>query len=241
MTPPAAIRACAASRFGDIVRFPMSFFPPAARIRYFRPVIDAGGALALIIGLGSTGCAMAPTKSTTEETPRPAASAGLERDLVVLPNNTAVYALKHRLVAVRREGDILWEAQLPSQQENVIAPVAVALNSSAYVRSSQSLHAIAPDGKWAWSKHLEGQAHEKTPEANAPVTLPDSTVAVAVADDIVHYDDKGVVIWRATLPDGHLIARMRAGMDGAIFAPTTAGLYCIGPDGNVSWVRAIGN
>jgi outer membrane protein assembly factor BamB len=165
----------------------------------------------------------------------------LDRDLVVLPNNTAVYALKHRLIAVRRDGDVLWEAQLPSQQESIIAPVAVALNSSSYVRSASSLYAVAPDGKWAWAKHLDAQAHEKTPDANAPVTLPDSTVAVAVADDIVRYDDKGAVIWRTTLPDGHVVARMRAGMDGALFAPTTAGLYCIGPDGNVSWVRAIGN
>ncbi len=182
---------------------------------------------------------MAPTKATTED--RAGASEHVDRDLVVLPNNTAIYALKHRLVAVRREGDVLWEASLPSQQESVIAPIAVALNSSAYVRSSSALYAIAPNGKWVWSKHLDAQAHEKTPEVNAPVTLPDSTVAVAVGDDIVHYDEKGVAIWRTTLPDGHLVARMRAGMDGALFAPTTAGLYCISPDGNVSWVRAIGN
>jgi len=198
-------------------------------------------ASAVIAALSSASCAMAPTKATNEETARTGGAERIDRDLVVLPNNTAVYALKHRLVAIRREGDILWEAQLPSQQESIIAPVAVALNSSSYVRSSSSLYAVAPDGKWAWSKHLEAQAHEKTPDANAPVTLPDSTVAVAVADDIVRYDEKGTVMWRATLPDGHLVARMRAGMDGALFAPTTAGLYCLSPDGNVSWVRAIGN
>ncbi|HTQ06297.1 MAG TPA: PQQ-binding-like beta-propeller repeat protein [Polyangiaceae bacterium] len=234
-----AVSTCARSRFGGIVRLPMSISMLRAAGERLLSVFGAGYALFLAAGLFCSACATAPAKSTGEDSAK-AAPSGLDRDLVVLPNNTALYALKHRLVAVRREGDILWEATLPAQDE-VIAPVAVALNSAAYVRSGTALHAIAPDGKWAWSKHLDAQAHEKTPDANAPVTLPDSTVAVAVADDIVHFDEKGVAVWRATLPDGHLIARMRAGMDGAIFAPTTAGLYCISPDGNVSWVRAIGN
>ncbi len=163
-----------------------------------------------------------------------------DRDLVVLPNNTAIYARHDRLVAVRREGDILWEAKVPADDQ-IIAPVAVALNSTAYVRGSKALHAISPQGKWLWSKALDGSAFTKTPSVNAPVTFPDSTVAVAVGDDLVRLDDKGVVRWHSTLPEGHVTASLRAGMDGALFVPTSSGLYCISPDGNVSWVRAIGD
>jgi len=177
------------------------------------------------------------------ETPPAAArtaGATFDRELVVLPNNTAVYARTNRLVAVRREGDILWDAVLPSN-DTIIAPVAVALNSLAFVRGGRALHAVSPDGKWAWSKPLDGQSQAKTPATNAPVTFPDSTVAVVVGDDIVHFDEKGGLRWRVSLPDGHVVAALKAGMDGALFVPTTAGLYCLGADGSVSWMRAIGN
>lgn len=164
----------------------------------------------------------------------------LDRDLVVLPNNTAVVARGDRLVAVRREGDVLWEAVLPAS-DVIVAPSAVALNSTAFVRSRKALQAVSSAGKWLWSKPLEGPAFANTPAVNAPAAFPDSTVAIAVADDIIRFDDKGVVRWRVSIPEGHLAAPLRAAMDGALFVPTTVGLYCLSPDGNVSWMRAIGN
>jgi outer membrane protein assembly factor BamB len=197
------------------------------------------GALATVAVLGAT-----LATACARETPPPPREASphepSERDLVVLPNNTALYARREHLVAVRREGEVLWEANLPSG-DIIVAPLATALNSSAFVRGAKALHAISPEGKWLWSKQLEGQAFGKRPATNAPTAFPDSTVAVAVGDDILRFDEKGVLRWRVSLPEGHLVARMRAGMDGAVFVPTTAGLYCLAPDGNVSWVRSIGN
>lgn len=163
-----------------------------------------------------------------------------ERDLAVLPNNTAIYGRGAHVVAVRREGEILWESTIPSG-DSLIAPIAVALNSTAYVRGKKALHVISSDGKWLWSRPLEGQAAGNTAEVNAPATFPDSTAAVAVGDDVIHFDSKGAVLWRVSLPEGHVVARLRAGMDGALFVQSSAGMYCLSPDGNVSWMRAIGN
>ena len=181
-------------------------------------------------------CAKKPPPAPVGAAARPAS----DRDLVVLPNNTAVVARGDRLVAVRREGDVLWEAVLPAS-DVIVAPTAVALNSTAFVRSNKALHAVSSAGKWLWSKSLDGPAFANTPSVNAPTAFPDSTVAVAVADDIIRFDDKGVVRWRVSIPEGHVSAPLRAAMDGALFVPTTVGLYCLSPDGNVSWMRAIGN
>ena len=101
------------------------------------------------------------------------------------------------------------------------------------------MYAAQPDGKWAWSKPLENRSSAKTSVSDTPVTFPDSTVAVAVGDDIVRFDDRGAVRWRVTLPEGHVNGRMSAGMDGALFVQTTVGIVCISPDGNISWRRPV--
>lgn len=186
------------------------------------------GALALLAG-----CARGPAPA-----PAPAAaSPRTEAEVVVLPNNTALYCLHSKVTAVRREGDVAWELTLP-YGDALVAPPAVALNSVSYFRGSNGVYAATAEGKWAWSKPLDKRPAGKTSASDAPVTFPDSTVAVAVGDEIVRLDDRGAVRWRITLPDGHINARMSAAMDGALFVPTTAGLYCFSPDGNVVWRRA---
>jgi outer membrane protein assembly factor BamB len=183
--------------------------------------------------------ACAPTAAPS---PAPVVSAAhplMEAEVVVLPNNVALQCAKSKVTAVRREGDVAWELILP-YGDALIAPVAVALNSIAYLRGNKGLYAATPDGKWAWSKPLEARSAAKSMSADAPVTFPDSTVAVAVGDDIVRFDDKGAVRWRLSLPEGHINGRMSAGMDGALFVATSAGLYCISPEGNVAWRRAVG-
>jgi outer membrane protein assembly factor BamB len=181
------------------------------------------------------GCARGPAP-----TPTPVAAATrTEAEVVVLPNNTVLHCLRSKVTAVRREGDVAWELTLP-YGDALVAPPAVALNSVAYFRGSNGVYAATPDGKWAWSKPLDKRPSGTTPAIDAPVTFPDSTVAVAVGDEVVRLDDRGAVRWRVTVPDGHVNSRLSAGMDGALFVPTTAGLYCVSPDGNIAWKRAIG-
>jgi hypothetical protein len=184
-----------------------------------------------LVGLIS-GCA--PDRGAPAPAPPPSPPA--EIDLVVLPNNTVLHSARGKVTAVRREGEVAWELSLPYGDALVSEP-AVALNSVAYFRGSKGIYAATPDGKWAWSKPLENRSTAKTRGSDTPVSFPDSTVAVAVGDDIVRFDDRGAVRWRISLPEGHVNARMSAGMDGALFVPTTVGIYCLSPDGNVVWRR----
>jgi outer membrane protein assembly factor BamB len=184
-----------------------------------------------------TGALMAVACSR-EPPPRAQAVAQLN-ELVVLPNNTALYSRKDRVVAVRREGDVVWEAVLPSN-DSIVAQPAVALNSVAYVRGAKAIHALSPEGKWLWSKPIDGAAALPA-HASVPVAFPDSTVAIVVGNEIVKLDETGALRWRASLPEGTVATAPRAGMDGALFVPTTAGLYCLSPDGSISWRRSVGN
>jgi outer membrane protein assembly factor BamB len=162
-----------------------------------------------------------------------------EADLAVLPNNTSIYCTKEKLVAIRSDGEIAWELPF-TDGDTAIAPVAVAANSVAYVRGRKALHAAQPDGKWLWSKPLEGQASAKSRAANAPVSLSDSTVAVVVGDDVIRFDMQGAVRWRVTIPEGHVNNRPASGMDGSVLVPSTAGLYSVDPAGKIAWRRVIG-
>lgn len=182
--------------------------------------------------------ALACTTETVSPPPAPAPSAAVapETDVAVLPNNVAIQANHNKILAVRREGDVAWELTLP-QSDTIIAPTSVALNSFAYVRGAKGIYAASPEGKWAWSKALESRSTTKSRMADQPATFPDSTVAVVVGSDIVRFDEQGVVRWRLSLPEGQVNGRPKAGMDGSLFVPTSAGLYCITPDGNVEWKR----
>lgn len=187
------------------------------------------GLLCFVAGCGTDPPrAAAPTPSVTAET-----------DLVVLPNNTVLHCSRTKVTAVRREGKTAWALTLPNG-DGLVAPPAVALNSVAYFRGSKGVYAASPDGKWAWSKPLESRSANKSRSSDTPVSFPDSTIALTVGDDIVRFDDRGAVRWRVTLPEGHVNARMSAGMDGALFVATTAGVYCVSPDGNIVWRKPIG-
>jgi hypothetical protein len=205
-------------------------------------LLSNGGAGGLGLGLAL----LFTVTACSPDTPAPAAQAisantaqPVETELVVLPNNTVLHCSPSKVTAVHREGDVAWELTLP-YGDAVVASVAVGLNSVSYFRGSKGVYAAQPDGKWAWSKPLENRSTAKSRASDTPVTFPDSTVAVVVGDDIVRFDDKGVVRWRVSLPDGHVNARMSAAMDGALFVLTTKGLYCISPDGNVAWHRTVG-
>jgi len=181
----------------------------------------------------AVGCARDPAPAAP-----PTPTATVEPELGVLPNNTVLHCNKSKIVAVRREGDVAWELTLP-YGDALVAPPAVALNSVAYFRGNKGVYAATPDGKWAWSKPLENRSATKSRASDAPVSFPDSTVALVVGDDIIRFDDRGAVRWRVTLPEGHVNARMSAGMDGALFVPTSSGIYCMSPDGNIAWKRTV--
>lgn len=158
-------------------------------------------------------------------------------DLVVLPDNVAVFSFDHRLLALGGENQVMWEFKLPSD-DVAIAPLAVALNSMTYVRSKKGVYAILPDGKLGWQKPLDGHPHGSA-MLDAPVALSDSTVAVTTGDEILRFDHTGAIRWRLALPEGHQTGRMSAGMDGSLLVPTSAGIYSVTPDGNVAWHHAI--
>lgn len=180
-------------------------------------------------------------QKSAEATPSPSASSGPpEVTLVVLPNNTSVQTVKDRLAAVNTNGEVAWQLSLPDG-DTAIAPPAVAMNSVAYVRGSKSLHAVMPEGKWLWSRPLDGRSYSRTRASDSPVALSDSTVALVIGDDVLRFDHAGTVRWRVSLPEGHVVSQPAAGMDGSLLVATTAGLYSINPEGNISWKRAIGN
>jgi outer membrane protein assembly factor BamB len=193
--------------------------------------------LVVLVGCAAAaGCAREPSAQRDGAQPK----VSVPPDLVVLPNNTALYTRKDRLLALRREGDIMWEAVLPAN-DTIAALPAVGLNSVAYVRGVKALHALLPDGKWAWSKPLDGLPQAATPATSAPVTFPDSTVAVVVGSEVIRFDENGAVRWKVSIPEGNIATSLRAGMDGALFVPTSAGLYCLSPEGSISWRRVLGN
>lgn len=195
------------------------------------------GLAVLCLGLfAATSCAReAPAPAATIE---PARTAG-ESELAVLPNNVAILSTKNRIVAIRGDGDVAWELVVP-EGDAVIAPVAVGLNSVAYVRGTKAIHAAGADGKWLWSKPLEGQSSARSRSTNTPIAMSDSTVALVVGDDVLRFDHNGAVRWRVSIPEGKIVGRPAAGMDGSLLVYTTAGVYSINPEGAVSWRRVIG-
>lgn len=194
------------------------------------------GAL-MLSALFSFACAReAPPPPATVEPAR----SSVETELAVLPNNMAIVSTKNRIIAIRNDGDVAWELTLPDG-DTTIAPIAVALNSVAYVRGAKELHAALPEGKWLWSKPLEGQSSARSRGTNTPVAMSDSTVVLVVGDDLVRFDLNGNVKWRFTLPEGRVLGRPAAGMDGSLLVHTTAGLYSINPEGNVSWRHVVGS
>src|SRR4051812_32098024 len=86
---------------------------------------------ALLIGASSAvACGReAPTPPAAVEPAR----INAEGELAVLPNNMTIMSVKNRLIAIRSDGDVAWELSLP-EGDSAIAPIAVALNSVAYVR-----------------------------------------------------------------------------------------------------------
>jgi hypothetical protein len=202
-----------------------------ARTRLLCALLAAGSPT-----LGTTGCA----QKSAGATPAPVTSAPPEVTLAVLPNNTTVQAVKDRLSAVGTNGEIAWQLTLP-EGDMAIAPVAVAMNSVTYVRGAKSVHALLPEGKWLWSRPLDGRSYSRTRASDSPVAMSDSTVALVIGDDVLRFDHSGAVRWRVTIPDGHVISQPAAGMDGSLIISTTAGIYSINPEGNISWKRVLGN
>jgi outer membrane protein assembly factor BamB len=185
-----------------------------------------------------------PVSACAREAPAPAATveparATGESELAVLPNNVALLSMKGRITAIRGDGELAWELALPDG-DSAIAPVAVALNSVAYIRGAKAIHAARPEGKWLWSKPLDGQSSARSRATNTPVAMSDSTVALIVGDDVLRFDHTGAVRWRITIPEGKIVGRPAAGMDGSLLVHTTAGVYSINPEGTVAWRRAVG-
>jgi outer membrane protein assembly factor BamB len=158
-------------------------------------------------------------------------------DLAVLPNNVAVFSADRRLLALQNDNQVAWETKLPND-DVAIAPLAVALDSVTYVRGKKGLYAVLPDGKLGWQKPIDGRAHGSA-TLDAPVALSDSTVAISTGDDVLRFDHGGAIKWRFTVPEGHQTGRLSSAMDGSLLVPTSAGIYSINPDGNVSWRHPI--
>jgi outer membrane protein assembly factor BamB len=175
----------------------------------------------MLVGWLANGCVQ---KSAEANPAPPAASAApAEVTIVVMPNNTTVQTVKDRLSAVTTNGELAWQLTIP-EGDTAIAPAAVAMNSVAYVRGGKAIHAATPEGKWLWSRPLDGRSFARTRAADSPVAMSDSTVALVIGDDVLRFDHTGSVRWRVTLPDGHVIAPPAAGMDGSLVVYTTAGL-----------------
>lgn len=171
--------------------------------------------------------------------PASSSATSAEANVAVLPNNTTIHAGTNRIIALRTDGEIVWELTLPDR-DTIIAPVAVALNSMTYVRGTKAVYAAQADGKWLWSKALEDRSFAKSRAADSPVAMSDSTVALVIGNDVVRFDHTGAVRWRISLPEGHVSARLAAGMDGSLIASTTSGVYSVSPEGQVTWRRVLG-
>jgi outer membrane protein assembly factor BamB len=207
--------------------------------RLAAPEVKSGGVwFVVLVAWIASGC----VQKSAEANPAPPAptAAPAEVTIVVLPNNTTVQTVKDRLAAVTTTGELAWQLTIP-EGDTAIAPAAVAMNSVAYVRGNKAIHAATPEGKWLWSRPLDGRSFARTRAADSPVAMSDSTVALVIGDDVLRFDHSGAVRWRVTLPDGHVIAQPAAGMDGSLVVSTTAGLYSINPEGNIAWKRVVGN
>jgi outer membrane protein assembly factor BamB len=188
----------------------------------------------MLVGALDVGCAReSPAPVATGELPRNSS----ESDLAVLPNNVTILSARGRLLAVRGDGELAWELSLPDG-DTAIAPVAVGLNSVAYVRGKKAIHAALPEGKWLWSKPLDASPNSRA--TNTPVAMSDSTVALVVGDDVIRFDYNGGIRWRLSIPEGHILGRPASGMDGSLLVHTTAGVYSINPEGVIAWRRVVG-
>jgi outer membrane protein assembly factor BamB len=196
----------------------------------------AGLVAALSAGL-SLGCSRGgPAPAAAAESAREP----VETELAVMPNNLTLVSAANRITAIGTEGELAWQLTLPDG-DVAIAPVSIALNSVTYVRGGRALHAVLPEGKCLWSKPLDGQAYPRSRASNSPIAMSDSTVAVIVGDDVVRYDYQGNVRWRVSIPEGHVVGKPVAGMDGSLRVQTTSGVYSVNPDGQVSWRRLTGS
>jgi outer membrane protein assembly factor BamB len=195
------------------------------------------GLFNLVLAFCAALSACNPARPQAEPVQGVSASRAALIDLVVLPNNVAIFSSDHRLLALQGDNQVAWETKLPND-DTAIAPLAVALNSMTYVRGKKGIYAVLPDGKLGWQKALDGHPHGMT-TLDAPVALSDSTVALTAGDDVLRFDHSGAVKWRFALPEGHQTGRLSATMDGSLLVPTSAGIYSISPDGNVGWKHPI--
>jgi hypothetical protein len=76
------------------------------------------------------------------------------------------------------------------------------------------------------------------PSVLAPVALPDSSVAVVVADDeILSLDSAGKKRWSAKIPGGKIAGPPVPCPNGDLLVPTSAGAVGISAKGDINWSR----
>lgn len=175
-----------------------------------------------------------------EDSPTPGTATGggvTTNNLTVLPSSAVILAEQNQVVSYNPDGNKGWSFTLPDNDSVAARPVA-ALSSTTYVRGTQGLYAIAPDGKLMWQAKHTGA--NDTLKGITP--LSDSTVAITVGDNsLVGYNAQGQSKWTFKLPDGDKITTMPAlAASSTLYIRSAKKIYAVDSQGNLAWQAEIG-
>jgi outer membrane protein assembly factor BamB len=185
--------------------------------------------ISLLLGLLAVSCASntkAPAEGTGSE------PSALSLTPVTLPNSAIVIAHRNRVVAYGTDGGQLWSFEIADGDLIAAAPVA-ASDSTTYVRGTQGVYAIAPDGKLLWQTKQDDRAAA----IKGIVPLGDSSVAVTYGGtSLTNYGTDGKPRWTFTLPDGdHLTASPVLAANSFIYLRGEKKLYAVDSQGDLGW------
>lgn len=157
--------------------------------------------------------------------------------LVTLPSSAVVVSENNQVVSYNPDGNKGWTFALPDNDTVAARPVA-ALSSTTYVRGTQGLYALAPDGKTMWQAKHAGA--NDTIRGITP--LSDSTVAITVGDNsLVGYNAQGQPKWTFKIPDGDKITALPAlAASSIVYLRSAKKVYAVDSQGNLAWQAEIG-
>jgi outer membrane protein assembly factor BamB len=130
-------------------------------------------------------------------------------------------------------GKQLWTRNIPACRG--LLEVAIARDSTAYVRADRELAALEPGGAERWRVSLEG---EEPPRAIAsPTTLADSRAVLAESPrSIAVYDSDGRVAWRFSVPTEEALVAPPQGLPTeGVTLLTGVASYVLGAEGELRW------
>lgn len=175
----------------------------------------------IMLAVVLTGCG----SKSAEERHSVTSLATLPSSLVIVPRETG-------LTAYDSSGRKAWSFEL-LDGEQVDAPPQPAPSSTTYVRGTNSIYAISPDGKLIW----RARHRDKSGRLRGLITLVDSSVAATTIDALlINYGADGQPRWTFALPeDDEMVALPTVASSGVVVVRGHRRIYTVDQGGNLIW------